>query len=449
VNLLRPNGIGSLVQTCVSQDSWTQGPISVQESAYASLCQRIVACNELLESYDPWTERQLADLIQLILTAVFSITTDPVLDPGPNTRFALTVASDLAGRNGALLDVDNCEAYFHILIDQSPTSMSDSRIADIRSLISDHLYLADEKDLEVIRLTDRNLARTTGLTAFIAPPMSGLADDLFQNLSDACDLVEGILRDNGFTEVFQPIHYCDPRSFPETCTDSSLVRVSDIDNVLSSDLVIAFVNRPATGVGIILAWAERNGSAQFLIEDRDSFFSPLPSSSRGVVGTGQFDGDLDQVLRSFLLQNRDAITNHRDQRVRRTELQGPDLNRFRDAFAQSVKRGFGKPLPGWLTITRVFEILRSVDHFAVMTDDEYRVLEESLGIETNLGGGHIVGLTAEDIDESERFAASRRLSRGAYARLLQEALSVLESAGPAVIHRRRSRDWWNRLYRGK
>ena len=439
----------TIARSAIAADSLTVGRVEVHEGAYETLCNRLRACDGMADNYYRWTDAKTSDLVQLILTLVISVAVDPVLDPGDNHGFALVAAKALADRNGFILDIEACDFFLRLLLGETTELLDGSVLADLRALISDHLYSkSEEVRSKAVRLAGRGPVRSTSRTAFIAPPLTGLVGEELAELSSLCDEIEDELRALGFDDVLQPIRYSNPEQFPVSSRDSELVRRSDIDNILRSDLVVALLLRRATGLGSVLAWAERGGAPQLLILDDETCGSPLPRSSTGVLRECMLRGaPLRQSVHELVLDEAAAIDAHVAQRLDRLAIQGSDFKQFRDVFVRLGRSAVESALPAWFTIERVIEMLRTIDHFAVATDEEYGVLRRVLGLDALEERTTGEALSSRDVAEAERFAESIGLTRAEYSELLEAAATEIEAAGFAIDHRRRTRAWWSDLWR--
>jgi len=448
MNVLNEGDLERLVRRVVSRLDTENQPLTVHTGSYADLCLRLIEVDQRASEYYRWAEPEQADLVQLMIVAVCSVAQNPVFD-ADNDGFALTCAGMIADRNGALLDTEGCQFLVRLLIHQAgPDLAADANQADLRALFCDYLYKKEDQEAETVKLVGDREIRNPYLTAIITPPITGMTGEPLEKMEKLCDDIELVLRARGFSEIFQPIHYSSPDRYPVSSLDPELVRRSDVDNILRSDLVVAILAKPATGIGSVLTWAERGGLVQLLITDDPGAKSPLPNSSLGPIDRIPLASEsLADAVSAFIEAYREPLDDHLKQRLMRPEVAGGDLRRFRDAFMRIGRTELAAKLPKWFTVERAIEIVRTVDHFVIMTNEEYKVLHDALSLGDTFTADEQFGLTIDDLEEANRFARSIGLSRDDYSQLLRAAAKEIEAAGLAVSHRRRTRTFWRDLYR--
>jgi hypothetical protein len=456
VKLCTSEDLKTLVRMTVERDGYTgPGKIFVERDNYATVAARMATLVEELKfAEDYWgSDRKFAEVAQVAVLTAYSIATQPVLRGGDNAGFALQTIALVAERNQYVFDVDGADLFFRMIFDAlgadaalTISDVVDGHMADFRSVICDNLDLVNDP------LTDTNIAgrrpsRYEGLTAFVAPPITGVSAAELLRYEVECDRIEETLRSLGFSDVFQPIRYSNALGQPGAAEDRYHVRRSDLDFVLQSDLVVILLVRPATGLGTIASWAERTGALQLFLTHDPAGRSPLPRSTAGEANVHVLSDDHEAALTKFVEQKYASLVSHRQSRLARVYTAAGDFNRFREAFIRAGMEAVSNSLPLWLSVARVFEVLRTVDHFVLMTQEERAEIEHALGLAIDDTGSVAVGLDAEDVRNARDYAERLHISNQELLELLEFAAVELERDRALLLtHRRRSPGWWQDLH---
>src|SRR4029077_15627474 len=219
---------------------------------------------------------------------------------------------------------------------------------------------------------DSDPSQGGGANGFIAPPLTdagGAEPGARQGIFGAAVRAAW---DNSFEQRGQPLEHAHPELRAEQCNDPEFVRRADIDRILRSDVVVIVATRRASGLGTVATWAERTGALILVLVDPKIGASPLAfHRSTTTCIRPLIESNVQEVVSAFVSENSAAIESHRAHRSRRNETYGGEFRRFREAFIKEGRQRVAEMLPPWLPVERAIELLRTVDHFAVMTNDEY------------------------------------------------------------------------------
>lgn len=207
-------------------------------------------------------------------------------------------------------------------------------------------------------------ATTPTIRAYIASALTGLSPEEHADLMVKCNVIRDALAEDGI-HVHVPMDYTDPLSTGDDPPD----RASRIDfsAVIRSDLIVLIANRPSTGAGKELVWAERNGCMTLLVADPGTTPSRLVSGTTArlmEVAVSLAPGDLAAEIKGVVEAHRDLLEAHARERAVRP------IGRFGDLLAQmepllpDVRAGLARGQVTGLTAERAAEMVSSVDHVA-------------------------------------------------------------------------------------
>jgi hypothetical protein len=202
----------------------------------------------------------------------------------------------------------------------------------------------------------------TAIRAYVASALTDLSDDEYADLRKLSSTIKRALDEDGIS-THCPTDYTDPR----TTSDDPPHRVSRIDYaaVLRSDLIVFIANRPSSGAGKELVWAERNGNVTLLLASLGARPSRLVTGTTchmtGLAGD-QTPEALAMAIRGFVQDHRAELEAHARSRSERLATHQRLLEAMFAVLPVVLQRLADGP--HWLTQERAEEIVASVDHVA-------------------------------------------------------------------------------------
>nr|MDQ6948882.1 hypothetical protein [Actinomycetota bacterium] len=352
-----------------SPSDFPGNPTRLNQDAFDRMIRRLTACEELVGNAELDRANYLLECSMAILTSCAS---DPVLlgNEGSNELVAFFAVDEFLRRNDGYLDFsrkhDAFRTLFSHIADEDPTSEGPSRGRFwLRKMLTQGLYWKED-DGEYCASWSRDSDTEESPHALIAPPLTGVEPEQLVVIGGWCDEIVDALGGQPYriTDCTQTLTEMDPTWLRELATDRQLVRSLHMDSVVRADLVIGILTRPSTGVGIVLAWADRVGAVQMVFSTGPASQSLLPIGSPSLGRVIHLRSDeLRNDVGRFLDIHFTQVVRHREMRRERAEVLGRDLVQCREAFSVQGRDAVARVCPPWMPLRRVSEILRSVDHF--------------------------------------------------------------------------------------
>lgn len=366
-----------------SPEDFPVGPSRLNQDAFDRLIECLAAFQESLRDKELDRANYLLECSMLILTSCAS---DPILrgNEGSNELFAYLAVDEFLRRNDGYLDFSRSSGPFRSLFSRLAGEGAQVRFW-LRTMLIQGLYWKED-DGEYCASWNRDSDTTESAHALIAPPLTGIEPEVLVVIAEWCNTIVEVLGENPYriTNCAQTLTEMDPSWLRELARDRQLVRSLHLDSMVRADLVVGILTRPSTGVGTVLAWADRVGAVQMVFSAGPASRSLLPISSPLVGGIMQIrQKHLKEDVREFMDVHFDEVTKHLEMRRHRIPALGPDLARCQEAFATQGRAAVARRCPPWMPLRRVSEILRSVDHFAAMTVAERWEFDGVLGVGTN------------------------------------------------------------------
>jgi hypothetical protein len=303
-------------------------------------------------------------------------------DPNGLTRLGFLAAFEVGSRQlafeGFRLPAASIEDESFALLGEAVTSGA-ANVADVEAWLRDRTDSATQPGDGQLSLNFASNVSPSPIRAYVASALTGLNDQEHAALVDCSEVIKGILAEDGI-HVHCPTDYTDPR---DTGHDppSRAARI-DYAAILRSDLIVYVANRPSTGVGKELVWAERNGCVTLLIGDPSSTPSRLVTGTTGrltEIAASLAPDALASEIKRAIAENRTVLEAHARERGSRARRYWERLDRFLNVLPQVEESLAGDSTRG-LTLARAREIVSSVDHLANASLIEIDAFAEMAGV---------------------------------------------------------------------
>ena len=249
------------------------------------------------------------------------------------------------------------------------------------------------------------------IRAYIASALTGLSPEEHADLVAKCEVIRVALAEDGI-HVHVPIDHTDPMS----TGDDPPNRASRIDfsAVIRSDLIVYIANRPSTGAGKELVWAERNGCMTLLVADPGTTPSRLVSGTTArlrEVAVSLAPEDLAVEIRAVVAEHRDLLEAHARERAARSRGRFGDLLTEMEPMLTDVLASLARGQVTGLTAERATEMVFSVDHVATASLVEIDMYFLAAGVPPRMADPD------QDVDRGEHVGARELRALGAAAEL--------------------------------
>lgn len=282
---------------------------------------------------------------------------------GDNFRLAAYAAAVLAKKNGALLLL-KADDLTWLRLRLTGASASEEASEELVGWVRER-YLGFSTAMEPafpMRIGSDEVLEP--VRAFVAVPMTPVDDRELTSLERWSSVASAALEKEGLS-VYQTIQETHPLRHQVAVLPA--VHHIDMREIARSDLFLAFVNRPSTGVGLALGYAQRYRCCQAVLCWAPAGQSPLLRGSAADAELLEVDEatDIEVLIREFVDRRRADLESHRDERVQRILLLRPDVVRLKKALLDAASDPLlGDRLPVGLSVARLQEIFTSLDHFA-------------------------------------------------------------------------------------
>lgn len=295
-----------------------------------------------------------------------------------NRRLAASIIRELARINDVLLDPPLHASDLDWLFESSePTA--DAALLQCESELRRRLVRIDDL-ISFTELVHADVKTPPAPRAFIGCAMTGVPQDDLDSLERASADVADTLSERGLA-VYQPVTMFHPYRMPGAASDPRM-HDEDLRQLVRADLVIGFIDRPSTGLGMVLAYAERSHCLQLIFMRGGAARSPLLLGTTADAEFYEFTdpAHLSAVVNDFLVRHDRELLARQALRSRRANRYGPVLNALRDGLRGAADDRLNDPTVVALNRRRTREILLSVDYLATATLEEVNALAELLGL---------------------------------------------------------------------
>ena len=195
------------------------------------------------------------------------------------------------------------------------------------------------------------------IRAFVALPMSSIQERELNRLKELGGAISDALSSLGIL-TYQPVQWTDPFIYPELAY-SPATHDLDTDHLVRTDLFVGLHERPSTGFGVAMTYANRSGAAEILLGVKAGYGSPLVVGSTGDVEFASLSDPVSAVhtVENFALRQWPLLEMRRRRRVARSSRYGRLLAAFRDSMGAADRDGrLDTQLPALLTAARCREL---------------------------------------------------------------------------------------------